>query len=101
MTAADEEEEARTALVRLPIFAKADVAKARMVRLGGLTNRVFRVDFPGKSYCLRIPGPGTEEYIDRRNEERAAREAAAAGVSPAVLHFDAGTGVMVTRFIEE
>lgn len=64
-------------------------------RLGGMTNLVFRVG----EYCLRIPGKGTEEYIDRANESVAAAEAARAGVSPEVLHFDPATGVMVTRFI--
>ena len=34
------------------------------MRLGGLTNRVYRV---GQS-CVRIPGKGTEEYINRANE---------------------------------
>ncbi len=65
-------------------------------RLGGLTNLVFRVG----DWCLRIPGKGTEEYIDRANEAVAAREAARAGVSPEVIHADAATGVMVTRFID-
>jgi thiamine kinase-like enzyme len=65
-------------------------------RLGGLTNRVFRLG----DFCLRIPGPGTEEYINRRNEAVAAREAARVGVSPEVLHFDPTSGVMVTRFLE-
>ena len=64
-------------------------------RLGGLTNLVFRVG----GYCLRLPGRGTEEYIDRANEAVAAAEAARAGVSPAVIHADAATGLMVTRFI--
>ena len=64
-------------------------------RLGGLTNRVYRLG----DACLRIPGKGTEEYISRANEAVAAREAARAGVSPDVIHFDAATGVMVTRFI--
>lgn len=64
-------------------------------RLGGLTNRVYRV---GET-CLRVPGKGTEEYIDRGNEAVAAREAARAGVSPDVLHFDPAGGVMVTRFV--
>jgi thiamine kinase-like enzyme len=64
-------------------------------RLGGLTNRVYRV---GQA-CLRVPGKGTEEYIDRANEAVAACEAAKAGVSPEVLHFDAATGVMATRFV--
>ncbi|MGI9400691.1 MAG: choline/ethanolamine kinase family protein, partial [Rhizobiaceae bacterium] len=65
-------------------------------RLGGLTNKVFRVD----EYCLRIPGEGTEEYIDRANEAVAAREAAVAGVSPEVIHADPDTGVMVTRYVD-
>lgn len=65
-------------------------------RLGGLTNLVFRVG----DWCLRIPGKGTEEYIDRANEAVAAREAARAGVSPEVAHVDGATGVMVTRFID-
>ena len=65
-------------------------------RLGGLTNRVYRLG----GNCLRMPGKGTEEYINRANEAVAAREAAKAGVSPEVLYFDARTGVMVTRFVD-
>lgn len=64
-------------------------------RLGGLTNRVFRLG----DYCLRLPGHGTEEYIDRANEAVAAAEAARVGVSPDLIHADADSGVMVTRFI--
>jgi len=64
-------------------------------RLGGLTNRVWRLG----DAILRIPGEGTAEYINRAHESAAAGAAAAAGVAPAVLHADAGTGLMVTRFI--
>lgn len=71
-------------------------ATGTIARLGGLTNRVYRTG----DLCLRLPGAGTEEYIDRRNEAIAAREAARAGVSPEVLHADPSTGIMVTRFIE-
>ncbi|MGB7320840.1 MAG: phosphotransferase family protein [Albidovulum sp.] len=65
-------------------------------RLGGLTNKVYRLG----AYCLRLPGAGTEDYIDRANEAVAAMEAARAGVSPEVIHADPKTGVMVTRFVE-
>jgi len=64
-------------------------------RLGGLTNRVYRVG----DYCVRLPGKGTEAYIDRANEAIAAREAARVGVSPDLVHVDPGAGVMVTRFL--
>ena len=38
-------------------------------RMGGLTNVVFRAG----DAVLRVPGKGTEEYIDRANEAVAAR----------------------------
>ncbi len=85
-------EAARAALAAIPAFAGY---KGPLERLGGLTNLVYRAD----EACLRIPGKGTEEYINRANEGVAAREAAKAGVSPDVLHFDGATGLMVTRFI--
>ena len=85
-------EEARRVIAGIPLLADA----GEPVRLGGLTNLVFRVG----DYCLRIPGKGTEEYINRANESVAARETAKAGVSPRMAYFDQMTGVMVTRFIE-
>ncbi|MBZ9854946.1 phosphotransferase family protein [Mesorhizobium sp. CA13] len=85
-------DEARTKLAAIPMLASYS---GPLERLGGLTNLVFKAG----DFCLRIPGKGTEEYINRANEAVAAREAANAGVSPEVLHVDPGTGVMVTRFI--
>ncbi|MCB6178491.1 phosphotransferase family protein [Rhodobacter sp. Har01] len=67
----------------------------RPERMGGLTNRVYRVG----DAVLRLPGKGTEEYIDRANEAAAAQAAAVAGVSPEVIHADPASGIMVTRFI--
>ncbi len=88
----DEFAEARAALAAIPGLK----AEGAITRLGGLTNRVYRIG----DLCLRLPGAGTEEYIDRRNEAAAAREAAGAGVSPELLHADPASGVMVTRFID-
>jgi thiamine kinase-like enzyme len=83
----------RRVIAAIPVLAGS---MAQPERLGGLTNLVYRVG----DACLRIPGKGTEEYINRANEAVAAREAAKAGVSPQVLHFDDATGVMVTRFVD-
>ncbi|MBM3519405.1 MAG: phosphotransferase family protein [Alphaproteobacteria bacterium] len=82
------------------MFWYPDESDVKITRLGGLTNLVFRVDHAGEQYVLRLPGKGTEEYINRANESQAAREAARAGVSPDVLHVDDKTGVMVTRLID-
>ena len=89
-------DQARKALAAVPALA-GRAASAKIARLGGLTNLVFKID---DDFCLRIPGKGTEEYINRANEAVAAREAARARVSPEVIHFDAGTGIMVTKYID-
>ena len=88
----NDEHEARNAMAAIPLLAGYD---GPVERLGGLTNLVFRAG----DRCLRVPGKGTEEYIDRANESVAAREAARVGVGPEVFHADAATGLMVTRFI--
>jgi thiamine kinase-like enzyme len=85
-------EDLRGALAAIPSLAGYD---GPLERLGGLTNMVYRA---GEA-CLRIPGKGTEEYINRANEAVAAREAASAGVSPEVLYADPASGLLVTRFI--
>lgn len=87
-----EERQALDAIAKIPLLENYD---GPVERLGGLTNLVFRV----RDWCLRVPGRGTEEYIDRGNEAVAAREAARVGVGPEVFHADAVTGLMVTRFI--
>ena len=69
-------------------------------RLGGLTNRVYRVRAGAGPVVLRIPGEGTEAYIDREVEAVNARAAAAAGVSPEVLFADPASGLMLTAHVE-
>jgi thiamine kinase-like enzyme len=69
-------------------------------RLGGLTNLVFKIDTGKERYVLRIPGEGTEEYIDRAVEIHNAKVAAKAGVSAEVIYADSETGVMLTRCID-
>jgi thiamine kinase-like enzyme len=85
-------EDISSALSKIPFLADYD---GPIERLGGLTNKVYRLG----DFCLRIPGNGTEEYINRANEAVAAREAARAGVSPELLFFDPASGLMVTRFL--
>ena len=71
------------ALARVPVLAGASAADA--TRLGGLTNLNFLVNHEGGRYVVRVPGPGTGEYIDRTIEEHAARSAAAAGATRSAL----------------
>ncbi|MGZ4672088.1 MAG: phosphotransferase [Ilumatobacteraceae bacterium] len=87
------------ALMRVPVFAGA--TGVTTTRLAGLTNINHLVVAGGERFVLRLPGEGTSEYIDRGEEEVAARSAAAAGVNAEVVYFDATDGLMVTRFIDD
>lgn len=95
---ADHEAEVIAALRRAPGFGTLD-APDEIVRLGGLTNLVFRVDALGRSVVVRLPGEGTEEYIDRGVEAHNAYAAARAGVSPAVVLVEPDTGVLITETV--
>jgi thiamine kinase-like enzyme len=89
------EPEVRAALAAIPQIPGTDLDRLEAVRLGGLTNRVYRMG----EWCLRLPGQGTEAYIDRKVEAVNARAAAEAGVSPEVVHVDPASGVMLTRYV--
>lgn len=70
-------------------------------RLGGLTNKNYLIETATEKFVLRIPGEGTQKYINRQFEEHAATVTAELGVNAPVLYFDAGTGVQLCRFIEK
>ena len=72
-------DDARAKLASLPAFA-GEAETAAITRLAGMTNLVFRAG----DICLRIPGKGTEEYINRANEAVAAR--ANSELFPSSLH---------------
>ncbi len=84
--------ELKQAIAGIPALADF---RGEAERLGGLTNRVFRVG----DHCVRLPGAGTAEYINRAHEAETARLAADAGVGPEVVHADPATGIMVTRYV--
>jgi thiamine kinase-like enzyme len=88
----EEEKAVRAILTQIPVIAEY---KGPIERLGGLTNKVYRIG----NHVLRIPGEGTEEYINRSHEAASAKIAARADVSPAILYVDATSGVMVSEFV--
>ena len=83
------------ALSKVPGFENLDDVIS-ITRLGGLTNLVHRVDLTERSVIVRIPGKGTEDYIDRNVEAYNANAASTAGVSPNVIHVEPSTGIMIS-----
>jgi len=100
MTDPTEFDTAKERLLRAGLFSRQAIGDARLARLGGLTNRNYRVEVDGQNLVLRIPGEGTSAYIDRAVEKHNAEVAARAGVNAEVLYFDAGDGVMLCRYID-
>src|SRR5687768_18551435 len=82
-----------TAMRGIDLYKDVPENAIKLERLGGLTNRNFRIDSPLGRHVLRIPGAGTSEYISRKNEAHAARSAAKVGVNAEVLHFDEGSEI--------
>jgi thiamine kinase-like enzyme len=86
------------ALRRIPGYENWAALKS-VERLGGLTNRVYGVWAEDGAIVLRLPGEGTEDYIDRKVEAHNARAATRAGVSPELLYCNPETGVMLMRHV--
>ena len=93
------DDKVRAALKRVPQLSGLAPDAMTCVRLGGLTNLVYRLEAGADRYVLRIPGAGTEDYIDRKVEAHNARVAADAGVSAEVLFFD-DDGLMLARHLD-
>lgn len=111
------------ALSRLPVSADAPADRPdrrwRIVRLGGLSNRSYRVSRPDPAtggdrarrrqhgyprdrrehdYAVRLPGRGSERLIDRRREADGERLAGRLGLSPPLLYAGAD-GVKIARYL--
>ncbi len=89
------------ALRNLDDFRQASAETCEIERLGGLTNLVYRVETGGRAVVVRIPGKGTEDYIDRAVEIHNAKVAAGTGIAPAVLWADPSSGVMISDYIAD
>lgn len=70
--------------------------------LGGLTNSNWRITVAGKPsrYFMKIPGKGSETYIDRVASHEATRRAGQMGIGPEVVSFDPNTGIETIEFLE-
>jgi thiamine kinase-like enzyme len=69
---------------------------------GGLQNSNWRITVEGidTRYFLKIPGEGSDTFIDRELANEAARRAGEKGIGAELVHFDPDTGVEVIEFLE-
>lgn len=66
----------------------------------GMTNQSFLFELNGEHYICRIPGPGTEFLINRKEEEAAYDAVTPLGITEHILYFDGKTGYKIARYYE-
>lgn len=67
---------------------------------GSRTNTGYLVEVDGARYVMRIPGDGTNEYINRADECANLRAINELPFVPELVYSDASTGILITRYIE-
>jgi thiamine kinase-like enzyme len=82
------------------MLARLPASELAVEPLPGLTNHNFKIATTSGNYVLRLPGAGTERYIDREAEAHDAALAAGAGLTPEIIYADPATGLMLTRFVD-
>lgn len=66
----------------------------------GLTNRSFLFTVKGQRYIMRVPGEGTDAFIDRAEEGFVYEQLKGHGICDDNIYFDARKGFKIARFIE-
>lgn len=96
---ARDEEAAKAVIAQIPLLGQGS-GPWDITAMPSFTNRTWRIARDGEAFILRLPGQGTERYIDRPGEVANAKSAASIGIAPTIVFADAASGVMVTRFID-
>jgi thiamine kinase-like enzyme len=72
----------------------------RYERIGGLTNKNYKLHLGNDILVLRLPGRGTGRFINRAHERSNQYKAASAGFSPQPLYFSKLTGVKISTYLQ-
>lgn len=85
------------------LIPRIDIWQNKEVRYevlsGGLSNHNYTCFVDDQKYVLRVPGEGTDVFIDRANELNATMATAKIGVSPEVLAVIRPEDAMVVPFV--
>ncbi len=69
-------------------------------RLPGTTNRSYKIRHLNASYALRLPGPGTSQFIDRQNErDNSLLAFQKLALTPEPVMLDANSGIKIVCWV--
>ena len=66
---------------------------------GGITNRTYKVATTTNTYVFRVPGEGTSEIINRKEEEKSILLANKLQIDAKLYYYDKATGIKISQFI--
>lgn len=69
-------------------------------KLGGLTNKNFKVATNKGNFVFRFPGVGTEKFINRKNEYTSTVLANQLNIDAELVNFDVEKGIKISKYIK-
>ena len=90
--------EALDAIAEVLHCATSDIVDIKVLKKG-MTNRSFLFTVAEKKYIMRIPGEGTDQLIDRRQEAAVYAAIAGKGLCDDPLYINPDSGFKITRYI--
>lgn len=67
---------------------------------GGFTNKTYLIYSEGKKYVLRVPGVGTNEYINRSFEIENMNTISKLNITPNMYYVNIEDGIIISEYIE-
>lgn len=67
----------------------------------GMTNRSFLFSYNNKKYIMRVPGEGTAELINRKEEANVYNTIAGKGICDNIIYINPCNGYKITEYIED
>lgn len=92
--------EALEQIARIFSIEESEIVNIKCLK-AGMTNKSFLFSIGKDSYIFRIPGPGSDLLINRRQEKQVYDAIAPLELSDQILYFDGATGYKISRFYED
>lgn len=70
-------------------------------RIGGMTNKNYKVSFNDDTVILRLPGVGTDEMINRKDEIRNVKLVSKLDIDSEILYINEKSGIKISKYIKD
>lgn len=91
--------EAMELVARVFKVPESEITEIRCLK-SGMTNKSFLFKVKDRHYICRIPGPGTELLINRRQEKAVYDVVAGLGITEKIIYFDGDTGYKIAEYYD-